>query len=151
MKILFQNWTSTTHYNVLESASSVSHLSSSQLEFKSLEITNTNLLLLIQEPFKHQHTLNYATSKPFATSALFQTGTLYLGAWHSMDLLKGIICTQLLGKKQFLRYQMQFSPLLTLPERTNPRASKFCLLFAVILESVILQMQLRIFSPPSLP
>lgn len=65
-----------------------------------------------------------------------------------MDLLKGIISISLLGNKQFLRYQLHFSLLLTFPERTNPRVCKFCLLFAVILEFVILQIQLRLFSPP---
>lgn len=35
-----------------------------------------------------------------------------------------------------------------LAERTNSRVCEFCLLFAVTLEFVVLQIQLRLFSPP---
>lgn len=109
---------------------------------------NTNLLPLIQKPLKHLQTSISFTSVPFATSVLFQTDTLYLRATHSMDLLKGIISILLLGKKPLLRYQLHFPQLLTCPGRTNPKVFKFCLLFAVILESVILQILLKLFSPP---
>lgn len=96
---------------------------------------NTNLLLLTKKPFKHLQT---TTSVPFASSVLFQTEILKTEI-SELDtariLLKGIISISLPGKKQFLRYQPHFSPLLTLPERTNPRVCKFCLLFAGILKS----------------
>jgi len=121
--------------------------STSQLEVKSLHIMNTNLLLLIQKSFKHLKTSIYGTSVPFASSVLFQTETLYFWARHSMDWLKGIISISLLGKKQLLRYQLHFSPLLTFPKRTKPTVCKFCLLFAVIFKSVILQNTIKaIFS-----
>lgn len=117
--------------------------SSSQLEVKSLLIMNTSLLLLI--PFKYLQILAYSTSVSLASSGLLQTGTFYLRARHSMDVLQGIISISLLGNKQFLRYQLHFSPLLIIPW-PNQSQSNSVWLFALTLESTILQIQLRVFS-----